>query len=83
MTVIRTKHDGVYPSNEYRYETDLTDIREVAAKYGQTEDTLKLFDDNGELVAVATWPQGYKVYKYATEPDLQVKLSIGFRAFSY
>ena len=83
MTVIRTKHDCDWPANDYRYETDLTDIREVAMKYGQTNDTLKLFDDNGELVAVATWPMGYKVYKYATEPDLQYKLQIGAAAFSY
>ena len=68
MKVIRFDNEG--PANRTEYETDLTDIRDVAAKYGHTEDTLELYDNDGTLVAVATWPQGYRVYKYCYGKNL-------------
>ena len=83
MTVIRRAHDGVYPYNEHRYETELTDIREIAGVFGQTDDTLELYNDEGELVAVATWPMGYKVYKYAYGPDLMHMLREGPAAYRF
>lgn len=83
MLVVRTQNNGIYPSNVHRYNTDLTDIREVAEKYGQTEDTLRLYDDNGTLIAVAVWPQGSHVYKYAKEPNLERKMALGARGFQY
>jgi hypothetical protein len=64
------RYDNGMVANRTDYTTDLTDIREVAQKYGHTEDTMELYDDDGQLVAVATWPQGSKVYKYCTGKNL-------------
>lgn len=63
MTVIRFGNEG--PANRAEYKTEKTNIRDVAAEFGHTEDTLELYTDAGELVAVATWPQGSRVYKYS------------------
>ena len=57
-------------STTNEYQTDLTNIREVAEKFGRTEDTLHLYTDEGDLVAIATWPQGYKCYKYCYGKNL-------------
>lgn len=68
MKVIRFDNEG--PANRTEYETDLTDIREIAAIYGHTADTLELYDDTGTLVAVASWPQTGGGYKYCTGKNL-------------
>lgn len=68
MKVIRFDNEG--PANRTEYETDMTNIRDVAAEYGHTEDTLELYDNSEELVAVATWPQGSRVYKYCYGDNL-------------
>lgn len=68
MTVIRFDNGDI--SNRTSYETQLTDIREVAAEFGHTDDTMELYNDSGELVAKATWPQGSKVYMYCTGKNL-------------
>ena len=39
-------------------ENEVSDIESVAAKYGCTNDTVELRDDNDDLVAYATWRQG-------------------------
>lgn len=76
MTVIQYKKDGCSTAHEYL--TDITDIRQVADKYGETDDVIKLYDDNDNLVAVAVWPLGYAVYaykwydKYGREIALQI-----------
>ena len=46
------------------YTTELTDIQVVADIYGDADDTVALYDNNDELVAVAYWPMGYKHYQY-------------------
>ncbi len=68
MKVIRFDNDFSVTRNEYT--TDETDIRKVAAEFGRAEDTLELYTDDGDLVAVATWPQGSKVYKYCYGKNL-------------
>ncbi len=50
------------------YTTDTADIREISARFGRCEDTLKLYDGE-KLLAIATWFQGYKQYSYCTNPD--------------
>lgn len=68
MIVIRFDNGPV--ANRTQYETKIKDIREVAAKYGHTEDTMELYTDDGDLVGVATWPQGSRVYKYCYGKNL-------------
>lgn len=68
MKVIRFDNGDI--ANRTEYKTDLTDIRQVAAEFGHTEDTLELLTDSGEVVAKATWPQGSKVYKFCSGKDL-------------
>lgn len=68
MKVIRFDNEGA--GNRAEYETLEADIRTVAQMYGRAYDTLELYDDAGELVAVATWPQGSKVYNYCTGKNL-------------
>ena len=68
MKVVRFDNEG--PTNRSEYETQETDIRKIAQEYGHAFDTLELYDDAGELVAIATWPQGWRVYKYCTGENL-------------
>ena len=68
MTLIRTSNDFGRGYDEY--ETDMTDIKEIAEKYGHTEDTLKLYDDADNLIAIATWPQFGVAYKYCYGDNL-------------
>lgn len=68
MKVVRFDNGPV--ANRAEYTTDLENIRDVATKFGHTEDTLELYNDNGDLVAVATWPMGSKVYKYCYGKNL-------------
>lgn len=79
MKVLR--FDNGFIANASEYETDNTDIREIAQIYGHTDDTMELYDDDGNLVAVATWPQGSKVYKYCTGKNLDPDPSL--RVFVY
>lgn len=67
MTVIRFDNGPV--ANRTEYTTDITDIREIVAKYGHTEDTLELYDD-GTLIARAIWPLGSKCYMYSYGKNL-------------
>lgn len=48
---------------------DVKDIREVAEKYGQANDTLELYDGD-KLIARATWDSCYRRYFYATGKDV-------------
>lgn len=68
MKIIRFDNEG--PANRTEYETDKANIRDIAMEYGHTEDTLELYDDNGELVAIATWPQTGGNYKYSYGKNL-------------
>lgn len=43
MKVIRI--DNTLDGSTATYETDITDIREIARVYGRSEDTLELYDD--------------------------------------
>ncbi len=79
MRVVRWDNEG--PPNWREYQTDMTDIREIAMKYGHAYDTLELYDDDGQLVAIATWPQGNRVYKYCTGGNLDPNPS--YRVFVY
>lgn len=79
MKLIRFDNEG--PANRTEYETGITNIREAAKEYGHTEDTLELYADSGELVGVATWPQGSKVYKYCDGADLDANPV--YRVFVY
>ncbi len=56
-----------YPAIK-EYETDLTKIEKVAMKFGVSDDTIELYTDDGQLVAVATWPMGSKGYRYCDNP---------------
>lgn len=69
MKVKEYKANRVSPA--YReYDTDLTDIKDVALAFGEKDDILELYNDKGKLVAIAIWPMGYKIYKYSTEPEI-------------
>lgn len=63
MKVIRFDNGDI--PNRREYTTDKTDIREIAAEFGRSEDTVELYDDDGQLVARAIWPQGSKCYMYS------------------
>lgn len=65
MKVIRMDDNTTPVRTEYN--TDITDIMEVAAKYGRCYDRIELRDDSGAMVAVAVWPSGYKGYIYSTD----------------
>lgn len=62
MTVMCYDH-GPF-SNKRVYATNLTNIRDVAQEYGRTEDTVELYDNEMNLIAIASWPFGGKVYMY-------------------
>lgn len=79
MKLIRFDNDG-FP-NRTEYETDNENIRELAMEYGHTRDTLELYTNNGELIAVATWPQGSRVYKFSYGKNLDPNPS--WRIFIY
>ena len=69
MTIVRYDNGPIANRREYAHDGDIT-IYEAAAVYGRSDDTLELYDDGGTLIAMATWPQGSKVYKYCTGRDL-------------
>lgn len=79
MKVVRFDNGPV--ANRREYTTDIDNIREIAAKYGRSEDTLELYTDSDELVGVAIWPQGSKVYKYSYGKNLDV--NPGYRVYIY
>lgn len=62
-------------ANEFRipgtieYETDLTDIDDIIREFGRTNDTLLLYNDEGQLIAGARWPSGYRIYQYLQNPE--------------
>lgn len=76
MKVIQYKKDGC---THHEYITEIADIRQVAEKYGETDDVVKLYDDDDNLVAVAFWPMGYAVYAYKwfDQVGREVALQIG------
>ena len=67
MKVTQTSHAWREPQTK-TYITDITDIKKVAAEYGITDDTIRLYDDNDTLVAVASWFAGASLYHYCTNP---------------
>lgn len=69
MKVVQIDHAWREPAR-IEYYTDVTSIRQAAEQFGRTSDTVELWDDKDRLVAIATWPQGGKAYKYCTSPDV-------------
>lgn len=63
------RYDNGEIANLTEYDTECGDIREIAQQYGRAEDTLELYDGD-DLIAMATWPKGSKVYKYCTGKNL-------------
>lgn len=68
MKVIRFDNGEI--ANRREYQTSKTNIREVAAEFGRTEDTIELYDETGALIARAIWPQGSKCYMYSYGKNL-------------
>jgi hypothetical protein len=68
MKITQTDHAWREPQI-IEYHDNITDIREAAAKYGRSNDTVRLYDDDNTLKAIATWPQGGRAYKYCISPD--------------
>lgn len=62
MKVIRIDNGDC--ANRREYTTDKTNIRKVALEFGRANDTVALLQDDGTLVAVATWGFGNKGYDY-------------------
>lgn len=56
-------------------------IRAAAQQLGRTNDSLELYDDNGECIAAAVWPQGAACYKYSVGKDFNVDPH--FRVYKY
>ena len=69
MKVVRFDNGPIANRREYETDRSIT-IDEAVAIYGRTEDTLELYGDDGELIALATWPQGRKIYKFCTGKNL-------------
>lgn len=46
------------------YLIDVDDIAVVAQRLGRGEDTVKMYDNHGYLVAMAIWEQGSNHYDY-------------------
>jgi hypothetical protein len=67
MKVVQVDHAWRIPPR-ISYETDITDIVEAASKFGRTEDTVELWEGD-TLVALATWPQWSRAYKYCKSPE--------------
>lgn len=65
------KFDNSEIANRREYQINKTDIREIAAEFGRTEDTIELYDDTGILIARAIWPQGSKCYMYSYGKNLR------------
>lgn len=64
-TFVRGTDGSETYSREYYVEgKTVQDIADIAAEYGQTDDTLYLYDDAGELIAAAMWPQTGGGYRY-------------------
>lgn len=59
-------------NNPSTYNTDSMTIEEATAKYGQTNDSIQLYDDNGNLVAYSVWKQGYNHYSFCRHPSTSV-----------
>ena len=79
MRVVRFDNGDI--PNRSEYTTSITDIRQIPQEYGHSDDTLELYTDDGDLKAIATWPQGSKVYKYCTGGNLDPNPA--FRIFRY
>lgn len=56
-------------------------IRAAAQQLGRTNDSLELYDDNGECIAAAVWPQGGACYKYSYGQDFDPNPH--WRVYSY
>jgi len=69
MKITQTDHAWREPQIIEYYDENITDIREAAAKYGRSNDTVRLYDDGDTLKAIATWPQGSKGYMYCKSPE--------------
>lgn len=80
MRIIRYDNGPIANRTEYDAKENIT-IREAVRIYGHTDDTIELYDDTGALVAVATWPQGSRVYKYCSGKDLDPNPA--WRVFRY
>lgn len=75
MRIIRYDNGPVANRTEYDHDGDLS-IYDAAMIYGRTDDTIELYNDAGTLVAMATWPQGSKVYMYCTGKNLSPNPSL-------
>lgn len=57
------------PNNNWDTQTyqDIPDttIRDAVTKYGHSEDTIELYDNNNKLIGRAIWPTGSKCYLYS------------------
>lgn len=70
MKIHRMTNDLNENGNTTFENVNVKDIREAAVKYGCTDDTLELYDDNNKLIARATWPQGYNHYVYCDDASV-------------
>lgn len=78
MTVIQISSTSRTPQH-YTYNTGDTTIQQAAQEFGETDDVVELYDDNGDLVGIAKWPQGSRAYMYCINPAEKPP----FRAFRY
>ena len=49
-----------------------TDIKSIAAKYGNTGDCVELRDDSRKLISYAVWKQGDNHYSFCKNPCTNV-----------
>lgn len=75
MKIVQTALEWRSPQRITYEDNTVTNIAEAIDKYGRTNDKIELYDDSGNLVAIAVWPAGYKCYKYCTDPDRQFESS--------
>lgn len=75
MIIVQTAFEWRDPQRITYNDNSVTSIKAAVDKYGRTNDKIELYDDSGELVALAVWPAGYKCYKYCTDPDRQFEPS--------
>lgn len=69
MRVTRIDNSEFGFENRLELKFERISIREAAQLLGKTEDTLDLFDDRGNHIARAIWPQGSAAYMYSEGDD--------------
>ena len=71
MIITQTANQYRQPQTYKHTIDEQITIRKAAKIYGHTDDIIRLYDDEDNLLAIAVWPQGSKAYKYCTSPDKQ------------